>query len=334
MVATSGRWYLFLMLTSRPTLRSAYLFTLVLCGILAASSGAAAESSFRAEPISEGVWLMRPTSEVALRTNSVVMEREDGLLVIESQPTPQAARELIAAIGKLSSKPIRFLVLSHAHTESTGGASAFPESTLVIASPQTQETLKDESRDLAVELRRYASLPADWEEPTRRLATLLSPSILKLDDPQLPVQIVPASRGHCHGLLLVQWNEGKSYYAGPLVFPDGNPYADTESTNLTGWITTMNSLALSRPEVILPLRGAAFDSDALRQQRDAIAWIRAEVSFAMVERVPVDEIVEAVLASDKLSRYFDPDQLPFIARTLIEVAVHEADKSQKDKSKF
>ena len=94
---------------------------------------------FVVDTLLEGVWLFRAPEHPASHTNSLVIERKAGLLVVESQPSPAAARQLLRAIAAVSTKPVQYLLLTHAHVESTGGAAAFPESTLVISSKVTHD---------------------------------------------------------------------------------------------------------------------------------------------------------------------------------------------------
>ena len=289
---------------------------------------------FEIDTLDEGVWLFRPQAGSFTHTNSVVFERSDGLLVVESQPSPDAARDLLAAIAEQSDLPVRYLVLSHGHTESAGGASAFPEETLVIASRATQDALGDVNADLGGELRARAGDPADWNEPPRRLATLVVPSLIELADEKNPVEIAPIVRGHFPGQLLVRWNAGSSYYAGPLAFADRNPYADPVHSDLTGWLAALNTFSTNRPEKIVPQYGKTLDVGQLRKLRDGLAWIRGEVEFAFVEQTPPDEIVTLVLESEKFPRYFDASASPQLVRSVIERAVAESLEQRKKRSNF
>src|SRR6185503_15148986 len=104
---------------------------------------AAEPRPFTEEKLAEGVHLFRPADPSSARSNSLVVVRQDGLLVVDAQPTPEAARELLAAARSVSSLPVRYLVLTHPHAEAAGGASAFPDSTLVIGSAGCRFAMTD-----------------------------------------------------------------------------------------------------------------------------------------------------------------------------------------------
>ena len=98
------------------------------------AEGAHPDVAFIVDDVSEGVFLLRPVAARPELSNSLIVEREDGLLVVGPQASTSGAGELLQVIASISDKPVRYLVLTHAHAESVGGAAAFPESTLVIGS--------------------------------------------------------------------------------------------------------------------------------------------------------------------------------------------------------
>ena len=70
--------------------------------------------------VADGVWYVTGGSH-----HSVVIEMKDHLIVVESPLNDERALALLAEIRKLSSKPIRYLVVSHHHFDHSGGVRAF-----------------------------------------------------------------------------------------------------------------------------------------------------------------------------------------------------------------
>ena len=58
-------------------------------------------------------------------SNSVFLVTSDGVLVIDTRQHPRAGEELIAAIRKVTDKPIRWVINSHFHGDHTFGNAAF-----------------------------------------------------------------------------------------------------------------------------------------------------------------------------------------------------------------
>ena len=270
--------------------------------------------AYGVDRLADGVWLLRPAHASAERTNSLVVERDDGLLVVESQPSPQAALELLGVIATISEKPVRYLVLSHAHAESTGGASAFPAETLVIGSVATHEALSDPDSDLGAEVR--ARSGADWTPPPRRLPTLVVSSSTTLADSRNAAELLPIAQSHAPGVVSVHLEAHGLEYYGPVVFPDRNPYA--ADADVTAWIGVLNGIARRSPQRIVPLRGEPIDANALRRLRDSLAWALGQVENAFIEQVPSEEISAFAMDSPALTRYFDVAAEPSFVRTVFD----------------
>ena len=62
--------------------------------------------------------------------------------MIDAQATPLMAREVIRRIRKLTSKPIRYVVLTHYHAVRVLGASAY-RAEHIIASEATRQLIRE-----------------------------------------------------------------------------------------------------------------------------------------------------------------------------------------------
>ena len=140
----------------------------ILCLSLAAAIGCAEEDRFLVEPLAPGIFLFRPTVAGSGHTNALVADRDDGLLVIDSQPTPAAARDLLEAIDDRFDGEIRYLILSSPHAEASGGASAFADTTIVIASADSVAALADPEYDFGAEVRARSEAPERWSATRSR----------------------------------------------------------------------------------------------------------------------------------------------------------------------
>ncbi len=302
-------------------------------GLLALAGPVAAEpprnataSPFEVTTPVEGVHLFRPPGPAGPRTNSLVVEREDGLLVVDAQPSPEAARELLKAVAAVSAKPVRYLVLTHSHADAAGGASAFPASVLVIASSASRDALADPSYDFGAEARLRAGANP-WKEPARPRPTLVLPGPATLDDPRHPVVILPVRQSHSRGDLLVQLPHAGVVAIGDLVSGLRNPYGGDAVVD--SWMATLNDIANMRPEVVMPLRGPAITARDVRLQRDALLWLKGEVHRGFVDQVPTGKIPERALQSPALRNYFDPAATPSFITGVAEQIVRETQEYRR-----
>ena len=284
---------------------------------------------FVVDTLLEGVWLFRAPEYPASHTNSLVIERDAGLLVIEAQPSPEAARQLLRAIARVSKKTIQYLVLSQATVESTGGASTFPESALVISSAYTHEVLADETRNIAGTAMLRAADPTTWAAPRRVLPELLLTSTIRLVDGKHAIDLSPVPQGHHAGSLMLRIPEQGFYYVGSMVSSDRNPYADAEHCNMRAWVSSLNSMAIQRPEWIVPLHGEPIDMVQLRRFRDSIAWVVGQVEYAFIERIQADKVISFAMDSPKLAEYFDLAADPSFVLSLFEKAREESARARR-----
>ncbi len=301
---------------------------LALLTITGSGAGASGEPSpagdggpFRVETLAEGVHLFRPAEAGAGLLNSLVVEREDGLLVVDAQPTPDAARALLAGIARRFDRPVRFLVLTHPHADAAGGASAFPPSVLVVASRGYRDSIDDASHDFGAEARAVSG--EAFAEPARVAPTLASWAPFYLEDRRRRVEILPVAKlpAHSSGDLAVWIPDARVLAAGDLAWPSPNAY--TGGSNVSNWLIALNGLLELQPTWVVPLRGPAADTRPVRILREGFAWIRGRVEQAFVDAVPSGRIADRVLESPQAGKFLDLETSPSWVRGMVENVVAE-----------
>jgi cyclase len=276
---------------------------------------------FTVDTLAEGVHLFRPADGGSGRPNSLVVERSDGVLVVDGQSSPAGAKELLEAIARLIPKPVKYLVLTHPHADAAGGAPAFPKDVLVVSSDGCRAAMADGAFDFGAEARERDS--ESWKEPERRLPTAVTNTEFRLEDPKHAVQILPiqALPAHSAGDTLV-WLRNEGIVAvGDLIAPSRGLWGT--GANLGNWIGVLNSIVSEKPKIVVPLHGPPTDAQELRLTRDALSWVRGSVQQAFVDGVPSGMIPEKVLSSEDLIRYFGASVPRPVLRALVEQSVRE-----------
>ena len=281
----------------------------------------------RLSDLAPGVHLVSPADSADRdRTNALVVEQTTGLVVVNAQPTPEAAREMLALLAaKLPRRTVRVLVLAHPHADAAGGASAFPPDTLVIATDSAAQALADPAYDFGAEARARGG--ASYTEPARPRVGLRLEGNATLDDAERPLALLPMMAGHSSGDLVVDLPAADLSVAGSLLFEDRNPWPG--SANIGGWIAQLNNLASSGRARFLPLHGAPVDTQAIRRERETLAWTRGQIDAAFVDRLPAEEMPARVLAIAEAKTYFDLAAEPSFARDVVELAVKEAQAQRR-----
>ena len=283
-------------------------------------------ADFQVETIAPGVAVYRNTGSFP-GANSLVVERADGLLVVDAQPSPEAAKALLAQLAKAGKKPVRYVVLTHAHVEASGGASAFGAGTLVVASDNARAQLADAAYDTGAEWRARSRDPQAWREPARVLPVLHASGPMTLEDPERTVVVYPLARAHSGGDLYVSIPGSKVLAVGGLLAADRNPYGG--DADIRGWISVLGELTRDDGTVLVPCAGKTLGAADARAQRDALAWVRGRVQQAFTDLTPADEVVAKVMADPALATWFPPDVRPSFARSIVEAAFAETVRDRK-----
>ena len=87
-------------------------------------------------------WGLSPWGNMGLNVGLSV--GEDGLLLIDAQDEPAVPR-LIARIGEISNKPVRYVINTHWHADHVGGNAVFAkQGAAIIAHDNTRKRLMSE----------------------------------------------------------------------------------------------------------------------------------------------------------------------------------------------
>jgi glyoxylase-like metal-dependent hydrolase (beta-lactamase superfamily II) len=182
-------------------------------------------------------------------------------MVIDAQATPLMAREVIKRIRKVTSKPIRYVVLSHYHAVRVLGASAF-KAQQVIASQATLELIRERGRqDMASEIGRFPRLFRGKETiPGLTWPSMVFTQEMTVMMGKLEVRIIHAGRGHTAGDTIVWIPSQKVLFSGDLVEYKAGIY--TGDAHLQEWPSTLAKLAALKPRALVPGRGPALKTPA------------------------------------------------------------------------
>src|SRR5829696_2768772 len=107
-----------------------FLARLCLFALLFAAAPLAAfgqTGGFEMVKLADGVYLARRTEPAGLtvNANSVFIVNDEDVLVVDATLTPGTAREELAALRKLTDKPVRYVVNTHWHDDHVMGNVAY-----------------------------------------------------------------------------------------------------------------------------------------------------------------------------------------------------------------
>ena len=193
--------------------------------------------------------------------NTGVIVGDDGVMVIDAQATPLMAREVIRRIRSVTSKPIKYVVLTHYHAVRVLGASAF-KAQHIIASEATRELIRERGEaDMKSEIGRFPRLFRGAETiPGLTWPTLAFRGELTLMMGTLEVRVIHAGAGHTAGDTIVWVPSQRVLFSGDLVEYEAGIY--TGDAHLEVWPFTLEKLRELKPRALVPGRGPALTTPA------------------------------------------------------------------------
>jgi len=211
--------------------------------------------------------------------NSGVIVGDDAVMVVDAQATPLMAREVIRRIRRVTSKPIRYVVLSHYHAVRVLGASAYrPEQ--IIASQRTLGLIRERGKqDMASEISRFPRLfRGAGSIPGLTWPTMVFKDEMTVMMGGLEVQIMHPGPGHTGGDTVVWIPSEKVLFSGDLVEYQAGIY--TGDAHLEQWPATLDKLRGLKPRALVPGRGPALTTPAacdkaIRYTRDFVRGLYA-----------------------------------------------------------
>jgi glyoxylase-like metal-dependent hydrolase (beta-lactamase superfamily II) len=245
--------------------------------------------------VGERVWVARYEW---YDVNVSVIEGGAGLLVIDTHASGQAAREVIADVRELSSRPVVGLVNTHDHFDHTFGNSAFraefgqvpitahesTSETTVPTGEQAKKTLTERGDDRAAEVVQTPIVAADH--------TFSSVSAIDLGD--RAVELVHPGRGHTAGDLVVRIEDADVLLAGDLVEESGAPGYGDDCFPMEWPLSLDLVLQLVGPgTVVVPGHGAPVNRDFVQEQRGSIGIVAETIRDLAGRGVPLGQALEA-----------------------------------------
>ncbi len=167
-----------------------------------------------------GVYALLASRPPVDNNGFVVGER--GVLVIDAHINGAMAREIQAAVRRVTQKPILYLVNTNYHGDHTFGNYAFPADTLVVAQRRTAERMHDFEHEKAFLLQTVNNDPTVYADAELRLPDIVFDDYLRLDLGGRVVELYHFGPGNTPGDTVVYVPEARVAWTGNLVVGEGS----------------------------------------------------------------------------------------------------------------
>lgn len=271
--------------------------------ILAACAGAVAIPGPR--QVSVQVWYFQGESGMASQANRGFMSNAGfvvtsaGVVVFDALATPALAEAMLAAIRRLTSQPVRRVIVSHYHADHIYGLQVFKaagaeiwarrEGQQYLASDLARERLAQRRRDLApwVDERTHL-LPAD------RWLDFPADQPIRFELGGTRFELLSGGDSHAPGDLMLSVPDQGVLFAGDLFFTGRLPFVVDGNTR--EWLSALRRMQGSGARVVVPGHGPASTSVGtdLQATREYLEFLRGHMRQAVDDLQTFEEAYSAI----------------------------------------
>jgi glyoxylase-like metal-dependent hydrolase (beta-lactamase superfamily II) len=286
-------------------------FTLLAAALLHAQTPAAADLTVI--PVQGNVYLINGAGG-----NIAVQVGPMGVVVVDTGLAQNADR-VVAAIRKLSDKPIQYIINTHMHPDHTGGNEVVRRSGVTITGANVAGNLTDAGIGAAIVA--HENVLNRLSAPTGKQA-VAPPNAWPTDtyfegQKELyfndePIEIRFQPKAHTDGDSIVIFRHSDVVATGDIFSTTSYPFIDLErGGSVQGEIDALNNLLdIAVPKhdeeggtYIIPGHGRICDEADLLEYRDMVTIVRDRVQASIKKGMTLEQIKDAHLTKDYDARY-------------------------------
>jgi glyoxylase-like metal-dependent hydrolase (beta-lactamase superfamily II) len=246
-------------------------------------------------------------------TTNMFVVTDEGVLVADGQGSPAETRGLVDAIAKVTTKPIKYVVICSDHGDHTAGNSSFPVGITYIIHP-TSKAILDRSADAAARSGRGGG---GWTPPAD--AQLVSAAkTLTLGGEQM--QILFLGRAHTGGDLSVYLPRRKILFLSETYL--NRVFPAMRSAYPSEWLKALDRAEAMNADIYIPGHGftetGPVSKEELRAYHNAVGAVIAEATRLHKAGLSADEAITQANWGEYASWTLSSSQGPIAIRKVYE----------------
>ena len=253
-------------------------------------------------------------------SNTGFVVGDKGVVAIDAQMNADAAKQLLAAIGKVTPKPVNSIVVTHGDPDHVGGLTAFPSDVTIVAHENTQAQIRASAADpnggpvYGALYKALATLP---------FKTIANSEKMVLDGVKMNILYLPA---HSSGDLAIYLPSQKVVFGGDILLTNTGKFPVIHiGGSSEGWVTAVTALLALDANTYVPGHGAMETKAQLRARLQDVEQRRVQIKQMVEQNKSLAEVEQALpepganpmfltftqTVYDELKRGYPPAQAPW-----------------------
>lgn len=246
--------------------------------------------------VSPRVWYVQgdsgmiSTRNQGFNSNAGFVVTDDGVVVFDALGTPALGSALLEQIRRITSKPVRRVVVSHYHSDHFYGLQALVDAGAEVwAHRLVRDYLATDAPALRLAERRESLAPWVTDE-----ARIVAPHRYVDGDSSFALggitfHLYAAGPAHTPEDLMMLVEEEGVLFAGDLIFAGRVPFVGDADPR--AWLDSLDALARRKPRIVVTGHGPASDDaqSDVALTRDYLRFLRDEMARAVDELLTFDE---------------------------------------------
>ncbi len=240
-------------------------------------------------------------------SNTTFIITKEGVIVIDTRPTPTEARKVLAEIRRLTALPIVYTINTHYHGDHTFGNQIFKNSKTIIAHKNVRNKLIESGQE-------HLSLFKTFELPGIDEVEITPPNIIYEKEMEIwlggyRLQLLYHGKGHTDGDTIIYIDQLRTVITGDLVFNKKIPYM--ADSYIDDWIGSLKYIELLKNETVIPGHGPIGERTTIIAMKHYLMNLKELVLAQLKDNKTLketQEIVEPILRK----KYKDWKELDWI----------------------
>lgn len=266
-----------------------------------AQTAAPGPATLKVEKLADGVWMAAPDRGA----NVGWFLESDGVIAIDSGNDAEVAKAVLAKIAETAGKPLKYVVITHAHGDHASGVPVF-------AAAGARVVCHENAAPAISQLLRSGIAGAGSDPKAVDPGVLAVSERLSFYGGSRRASVYYLGPGHTTGDLIVLLPDDKVMFTGDLAANGRLPYLQSADADPRGWEQILKRLAAIDVDRVVPGHGAAGtrqvvgDSHAYLKKVNELAseFIRTSVPdnlYEMKLREPDNRIPNVIVSPDHIA---------------------------------